>query len=96
MKIDASISSPLSRPKAIQQKPANSSATAPDTATNASTRPAQQAIAPEPAAAPFDSQRVAEIRQAVADGRLKIDAGKIADHLLDGARELLAKDRSAA
>lgn len=93
MKIDASIPSPLARTKTVQQKPANSSATATGTATGASTRPARQAVAPEPLAAPFDSQRVAEIRQAVADGRFKIDAGKIADHVLDGARERLAKDQ---
>lgn len=46
--------------------------------------------------APFDSQRVAEIRQAIAEGRFQIDADKIAGRLLDSVRDMLAKDRPAA
>jgi negative regulator of flagellin synthesis FlgM len=49
----------------------------------------------EPTPAPFDSKRVEEIRQAIADGRLQIDADKIAGRLLDGVQELLAKNRPA-
>ena len=41
------------------------------------------------AEAPFDSQRVAEIRQAIIEGRFQVNADKIADTLLTGVRELL-------
>ena len=36
-----------------------------------------------------DSARVAEIRQAIAEGRFKVNADAVADHLLQTARELL-------
>ncbi|MDP2822965.1 MAG: flagellar biosynthesis anti-sigma factor FlgM [Sulfuritalea sp.] len=96
MKIDSSISSPATRATAQPQKTTNSAVSAPGTAANGATRPVHQAAAPDSATAPFDPQRVAEIRQAIADGRLQIDADKIAARLLDGVRELLAKDRPAA
>lgn len=41
-------------------------------------------------AAPFDAQRVAEIRQAIGAGRFQINPERIADGLLDGVREMLA------
>lgn len=37
----------------------------------------------------IDSARVAEIRQAIAEGRLEIRADKIADGLIDSVREML-------
>jgi negative regulator of flagellin synthesis FlgM len=36
-----------------------------------------------------NSARVAEIRQAIADGRFKVNANAVADHLLQTARELM-------
>jgi len=36
-----------------------------------------------------DSARVAEIRQAIAEGRFKVNPDVVADHLLQTARELL-------
>jgi negative regulator of flagellin synthesis FlgM len=36
-----------------------------------------------------DSARVAEIRQAIAEGRFKVNPDAVADHLLQTARELL-------
>jgi negative regulator of flagellin synthesis FlgM len=36
-----------------------------------------------------DSARVAEIRQAIAEGRFKVNPEQVADHLLQTARELL-------
>jgi negative regulator of flagellin synthesis FlgM len=36
-----------------------------------------------------DSARVAEIKQAIADGRFKVNANAVADQLLQTARELL-------
>jgi negative regulator of flagellin synthesis FlgM len=37
-----------------------------------------------------NSQRVAEIRQAIAEGNLKIDSSKIADGLIASVRQMLA------
>lgn len=37
-----------------------------------------------------NTQRVAEIRQAIAQGDFKIDASKIADGLIDSVRQMLA------
>lgn len=36
-----------------------------------------------------DAGRVAEIKQAIADGRFKVDPGKIADGLIKSVREML-------
>lgn len=41
------------------------------------------------AEAPFDSQRVAEIRQAIAEGRFQVNPEKIATKLLSEVRALL-------
>jgi negative regulator of flagellin synthesis FlgM len=38
----------------------------------------------------MNSVRVAEIRQAIAQGNFKIDASKIADGLIDSVRQMLA------
>lgn len=42
-----------------------------------------------------DSARVAEIRQAISEGRFTINAGAIAGRLLDTAKELLGTQRHA-
>lgn len=36
-----------------------------------------------------DSARVAEIKQAIAEGRFKVDAEKVADSLIDSVRQML-------
>lgn len=41
--------------------------------------------------ADFDTARVAEIRQAISEGRYQVNTGKIADGLLDSVRDLLGK-----
>lgn len=43
------------------------------------------------AAADIDQARVAEIRQAISEGRLEIRADRIADGLIDSVRELLGQ-----
>lgn len=40
-----------------------------------------------------NAQRVAEIKQAIAEGRFRVDPEKIADGLLRSVREMLEKDR---
>jgi negative regulator of flagellin synthesis FlgM len=44
----------------------------------------------------FNSQRVAEIRQAISDGRFQINPEKIADGLINSVREMLAQNRRSA
>ncbi|HEX8988939.1 MAG TPA: flagellar biosynthesis anti-sigma factor FlgM [Rhodocyclaceae bacterium] len=41
--------------------------------------------------APVDTQRVSEIRQAIAEGRYKINPERIADGLLNSVRDMLTK-----
>lgn len=41
--------------------------------------------------APVNSQKVAEIKQAIAEGRFKINPERIADGLLDSVRQMLAE-----
>lgn len=43
----------------------------------------------------FDSGRVSEIKQAIADGRFTINAGAIADRLIASAKELVNSQRQA-
>lgn len=50
----------------------------------------QESVAGE---APFDAQKVAEIKQAIAEGRFQIDAQRIANSLIDSVRESLARHR---
>ena len=40
----------------------------------------------------IDTARVAEIRQAISEGRLEIRADKIADGLIDSVRDMLGKE----
>lgn len=43
-----------------------------------------------------DSRKIAEIKQAIADGQFSVNADKIASGLLDSVRELLGKSGSKA
>ncbi|MFZ5511779.1 MAG: flagellar biosynthesis anti-sigma factor FlgM [Pseudomonadota bacterium] len=36
-----------------------------------------------------DAERVAEIKQAIAEGRFKVDAGKVADGLIENVKQML-------
>lgn len=49
---------------------------------------AEAALAATPA---VDKARVAEIRQAIAEGRFKVDASRIADGLIESVREILGE-----
>lgn len=42
----------------------------------------------------IDTARVAEIRQAISEGRLEIDSERIADGLIDSVRDLLGKSET--
>ena len=43
----------------------------------------------------FDAARVSEIKQAIAEGRFTINAGAIADSLINSAKELVDSQRRA-
>lgn len=95
MKIDSTPPSTVSLSKARQQRPAgtvpaNGAGTASDTTLSLSA-----AVSADPAGAPIDSQRIAEIRQSIAEGKLQVNPEKIADRLIEGVREQLAKDRKS-
>lgn len=45
---------------------------------------------------PFNAQKVAEIRQAISEGRFQINPERIADGLLSSVREMLDRDRRPA
>ena len=57
---------------------------------SSSLQKAETAIAQAPV---VDKQRVDEIKQAIANGEFKIDAGRIADGLISSVREMLAEQR---
>lgn len=44
--------------------------------------------------APMDTARVAEIKQAISEGRFTINAGAIADRLINAAKELVDSRRT--
>lgn len=44
---------------------------------------------------PVNAAKVQEIRQAIADGRFQINAGAIADRLIESARELIQAQHKA-
>lgn len=98
MKIDASRTSPTApQQKARLQSTPHPVATSASTTVESSvTTHLQKAGETNAAQAPFDSQRVAEIRQAIAEGRFQINTEKIADRLIGDVRDFLAQDQSAS
>ena len=48
-------------------------------------------LAAEGNTADFDAEKVARIAQAIRDGKFEVNAGAIADKLLDGSREMLTR-----
>ncbi len=50
-------------------------------------------VGAEPA---FDAQRVAEIRQAISEGRFMVNPERVADGLINSVREMLNQGRSSS
>jgi negative regulator of flagellin synthesis FlgM len=73
------------------------------TATRASTKDSEDVrlssvasqLAASESEAPFDAGRVAEIKQAIAEGRFSINPGAIADRLIASAKELVGPQGNA-
>lgn len=96
MKIDNS-TKPLIAPASgtTKSRPKPESAATATAAEDVKLSPLAGQFQPGEAAPPFDSARVQEIKQAIAEGRFAINAGAIADRLLDSARDLIGSQRRA-
>ena len=55
----------------------------------------REAVTVGTAPAPTNNAKIAEIKEAIAQGRFKINPEAIADRLLDTAREMISKHRQA-
>jgi negative regulator of flagellin synthesis FlgM len=96
MKIDNSLTSIVTgaipdEPERVTRTPAADSAAAPADSVQLSSLSTQlQAIEKGFADTPIvDTARVAEIKQAIANGYFKVDAGKVADRLLQTVQDLI-------
>jgi negative regulator of flagellin synthesis FlgM len=95
MKIDSTTPSAASLAKTRQQRPAGPGPAAGATGESGEPCSLSHSQASEQTGAPVDSQRVAEIRQSIIDGKLQINAERIADRLIQGAREQFAKGQAS-
>lgn len=96
MKIDNSVGSvgglPSGEPRPRPAKSTNSSATTSSGSTVelSSLAGRMQEIEAALASVPvIDSGRVAEIKQAITEGRFQVDAGKVADGLIESVKQML-------
>ncbi len=100
MKIDSSISKTVATPsgesKVVRNKPANTqgSATAGSAAEVKLTSSSQLQALSGGESQPMDSAKVDAIKQAIAEGRFKINPEKIADGLLSSVKELLTNPKA--
>lgn len=96
MKIDSLNSSGAAAPSGPRAKPKPGTAASAGSTTVASAdvtlSSASSATGGEE---PVNTARVQEIRQAIADGRFQINAGAIADRLIESARELVQTQHKA-
>lgn len=100
MKIDSSAGKNIASTAAAEPRPRTAAATPTQVASSSekvelssmssSLAKAERAIAESPV---VDSKRVAEIKQAIADGRFKVDTDRIADGLINSVRDMLASAR---
>lgn len=90
MKIDSATPSAVTLTTTRQQRPAGP-APAAGAASESTVATLNHSQALDQPGAPVDSERLAEIRQAIADGKLQINAERIADRLIQGAREQFGK-----
>lgn len=92
MKIESSPYTPqIARATAGQAKTAEK----PENRQESVSLSARDAAAIDTSAAPVNSNKLAEIKEAIAQGRFKINPEAIADRLLDTAHEMIRKQRQA-
>jgi negative regulator of flagellin synthesis FlgM len=97
VKIENSVKPVGGSPVAQRQKPAKAAASAEPAAgpqvevsSSSALQGATEAIAGTPV---VNADRVAEIRQAILDGRFQVNADRIAGSLLDSVRQILSSQR---
>lgn len=96
MKISSAIPSIGSAPEGGRSRPANGAPQRPAASGDAQVALSSrmQEIEATISSSPVvDAERVAEIKQAIAEGRFKVDPERIADGLLSSVRQMLAKNR---
>ena len=89
MKVDNS--HPLQRPTQTDSKPAQPAKQGVESQAASPATIAHLSNTSQDTTQDIDTARVAEIRQAISEGRLEIDSGRIADGLIDSVRDLLGK-----
>lgn len=89
MKIDNTLK-PTTAPTTPRAKPQAASSNGTGAAADVRLSPLAGQLATSDAEPPVNAARVAEIRQAIAEGRFSIDTGLIADRLISTSRELVA------
>lgn len=97
MKIDNSIKGLGSRPSATTSRAASTPAKGSEmVGAQVELSSASRMQGNAAAGGAFDAQRVAEIRQAISEGRFQINPERIADGLVDSVREMIAQRRRPA
>ncbi|WP_432720744.1 flagellar biosynthesis anti-sigma factor FlgM [Jeongeupia wiesaeckerbachi] len=92
MKIDPSTRAPLAQPTRNAERTSQTGTAAPADDLSVSINPAAAELGQaDSAGAPFDGERVAALRQAIAEGRFSVRADAIADKLIDSVKELLGR-----
>ena len=81
----------LVRPNATPAKTTDK----PETRQESVSLSSREAVTVGTAPAPTNNAKIAEIKEAIAQGRFKINPEAIADRLLDTAREMISKHRQA-
>lgn len=88
LKIDST--QPLARPaQSDAVEPRKTAGSSEETATLAGSRTTLSPMPKGDESGDIDTARVNEIRQAISDGRLELDTGKIADGLVQSVRDML-------
>lgn len=95
MKIDSSIKPTSAPPSNRVKAQPRADAGAPAASDEVKLSPLAGELQAGDSRPPIDSARVAQIKQAIAEGRFSINAGAIADRLIDTARELVRTQRRA-
>lgn len=98
MKIDNSVKPVGSSAGTVRQKPASSSASGDTSAASPQVQVSSSATLQEAAGAlanapVVNADRVAEIKQAIVEGRFQINPDRIASGLIDSVRQILSSQR---
>lgn len=98
MKIDSSYNPALSivaGSKSGASKSTNKASEADSSEVKLSGLASSMSASSSESAAPVNSAKIAELRAAIASGQFKVNAGAIADRLVDTAKELIQTQRRA-